>query len=102
MASDKHSYKHRYHPFFPIAHVTSLDQANIRSTASNEPHLLTALLTIASKDDPSLVTLHEKLVSYMQELISTVIWTGSGDLQAVEGKSRIWSTLWMMFYSQRR
>jgi len=83
---NRHSYKHRYHPFFPIAHVASLDPANIRSIASDEPHLLTALLTVASKDDPDLATLHEKLVSYMQELISTVIWTGTGDLQTVEGE----------------
>lgn len=36
-------------PYFPIVPVATLDAANLPKTARDEPHLLTAVLVIASR-----------------------------------------------------
>lgn len=51
---------------------------------NNEPHLLTAILTVASKNDSGFVDAHQTLCVHMQNLISNLIWTGSGHLETVE------------------
>ena len=43
-------YRQHYHPYFSIAPPSTLDTTNLVNTAKDEPHLLTAMLVIASKD----------------------------------------------------
>jgi hypothetical protein len=50
----------------------------------NEPHLLTAILTVASKNELSFAALHAALSGHMESLISSLIYTGSISVGAVE------------------
>jgi len=77
-------YRENYHSFFPIANEQILDPKNIFSIAHEEPHLLTAILTIASKDDPEYSTIHSAVSDHMQRLVSALVYTGPADVEAVE------------------
>lgn len=52
--------------------------------AQEEPHLLTAILTIASKDDPECSSIHSALSDHMQRLVSALVYTGPAEVEAVE------------------
>lgn len=45
-------YEDKYHQFFPIANPAAMDFQNLHTIAAKEPHLLAAILTVASKDQP--------------------------------------------------
>lgn len=77
-------YRDSYHSFFPIANEQILDPKNIFSKAHEEPHLLTAILTIASKDDPEYSTIHSAVSDHMQRLVSALVYTGPAGVEAVE------------------
>lgn len=65
-------YATKYHPFMPIAPASALSVKNLRATILAEPFLLTAILTVATKDKDDLHTLHQKLWIHMQNLIVEV------------------------------
>ncbi|KAM3413711.1 hypothetical protein BST61_g10402 [Cercospora zeina] len=44
-------YEDKYHPFFPLANPAAMDPSNLPTIAAKEPHLLAAILTVASKDE---------------------------------------------------
>lgn len=52
-------YEDRYHPFFPIANPVVFDPDQLHHLALKEPHLLTAICTVASKDDKDWWQIHE-------------------------------------------
>ncbi|GAB7354482.1 hypothetical protein MBLNU459_g4954t2 [Dothideomycetes sp. NU459] len=77
-------YHRLYHPYFAIVPPSTLDPRNLPVTAQQEPHLLTAILVIASKD-----LLEESQVfivcsEYMQSLVSALAAGGPGGVEAVE------------------
>jgi hypothetical protein len=77
-------YRQLYHPYFSIAPPSTLDSTNLVKTAKNEPHLLTAMLVIASKDlleEPQIFTACSE---HMQSLVSVLAAGGPGGVEAVE------------------
>ncbi|KAI6849729.1 hypothetical protein KC332_g957 [Hortaea werneckii] len=62
-------YAERYHPLMPVVPQHVLSAKNLQHTAAEECFLLTAVLTIASKDRPELGALHNQIWAYMQQLI---------------------------------
>ena len=63
------SYAERYHPLMPVVPQHVLSAKNLQQTVAEECFLLTAVLTIASKDRPELGALHNQIWAYMQQLI---------------------------------
>ncbi|KAK2052732.1 hypothetical protein LY76DRAFT_526070, partial [Colletotrichum caudatum] len=80
------SYIQHFHPFFPVADKCILNHspATISHQIESEPHLLTAIFTVTSKDEPSLSRVHEACSRYMETLISKLIYKGSTTVGAVE------------------
>ncbi|KAL2823409.1 hypothetical protein BDW59DRAFT_180690 [Aspergillus cavernicola] len=77
-------YAEHFHPYLPLVprkyfHHTALD-----TFATNEKHLLTAVLTIASKDLVERPEIHEYCSKYMHELISGIAAGADCDVEAVE------------------
>ncbi|KAM4064424.1 fungal zn(2)-Cys(6) binuclear cluster domain-containing protein [Hirsutella rhossiliensis] len=77
-------YHDKYHPFFPIAYSSIFDGRPVSEWADKEPHLLTAILTVASKDDPSWSRVYEACSQYMESLVSKLIYAGSTNIGSVE------------------
>lgn len=77
-------YRHYYHPYFPIVPANSLDASNLSTTARDEPHLLTAVLVIASKDLLDEPNLFSACCEHMQSLVSALAAGGRGGVEAVE------------------
>ncbi|CAK7216595.1 hypothetical protein SCUCBS95973_002860 [Sporothrix curviconia] len=77
-------YHEHYHPFFPVADGRVFDGRGIDRLAQTEPHLLTSILTVASKDDPAWHRVHEACASHMDTLVSRLISRGSTSVGAVE------------------
>lgn len=78
------TYKHYYHPYFPIVPSAVLDATNLLATARDEPVLLTAVLVIASRDlvdDPSIFT---SCTEHMRSLVSDLSAGGPCGVSAVE------------------
>ncbi|KAK1593955.1 fungal-specific transcription factor domain-containing protein [Colletotrichum navitas] len=80
------TYIEHFHPFFPVADkcILSHSPATISRQIESEPHLLTAIFTVTSKDEPSLSRVHEACSRYMETLISKLIYKGSTTVGAVE------------------
>ena len=78
------SYHEHYHPFFPVADKRIFDGRDLPSLAQAEPHLLTSIFTVASKDDPAWHRVHEACASHMDTLVSHLITRGSSCVGAVE------------------
>lgn len=76
-------YHDKYHPFFPIAY-SIFDGRPLSEWAEKEPHLLTAILTVASKDDPSWSRVCEACSQHMESLVSKLIHVGSTNIGSVE------------------
>lgn len=66
----------------PVVPSHVLTVKNAQQTAIEEPFLLTAILTIATKDRPELDALHNQIWTYMQQLILHVA-LGSGSTRHV-------------------
>ncbi|KJR88116.1 C6 transcription factor [Sporothrix schenckii 1099-18] len=77
-------YHEHYHPFFPVADKRVFDGRSIASLVEAEPHLLTSIFTVASKDDPAWHGVHEACASHMDNLVSRLISRGSSSVGAVE------------------
>ncbi|KAK5163189.1 hypothetical protein LTR04_002691 [Oleoguttula sp. CCFEE 6159] len=77
-------YETCYHTFFPLANQAIFDTRNLPMIAKTEPHLLAAILTVASKDDAAWWQVHEACSLHMQQLVSALVYSGSGGVEAVE------------------
>ncbi|OHE90915.1 fungal specific transcription factor [Colletotrichum orchidophilum] len=79
-------YIDHFHPYFPVADKCILTHtpATVSSLIDSEPHLVTAIFTVASKDEPSMSRVHEACSRYMETLISKLIYKGSTTVGAVE------------------
>lgn len=73
-----------YHPYFPIAPRKSLQPAFLHETSRDEPHLLTAMITVAAKDIPDGDETLQACSRYMYELVSEISAGKRRDVQAVE------------------
>jgi len=67
------SYLVHYHPFVPLAPKGILSSPHIDAIAAKESFVLTAILTIASKDDLSLDEIHKVCWEYMKKLLLDVL-----------------------------
>ncbi|KAF2759045.1 hypothetical protein EJ05DRAFT_509914 [Pseudovirgaria hyperparasitica] len=77
-------YYENYHPYYPLAPIDSLNVSRLVEVAANEPHLLTAVLVIASKDLVDQPNIYEACARYMKSLVSDLAAGGDGGLEAVE------------------
>lgn len=62
----------------------SIFEGHIAEWIDKEPHLLTAILTVASKDDPSWYRAHEACSKHMEGLLSQLIYGSVATVGAVE------------------
>ncbi|EEH15913.1 hypothetical protein PABG_06000 [Paracoccidioides brasiliensis Pb03] len=77
-------YAENFHPYLPLVPRKYFDPAALESFASQEKHLLTAVLTIASKDLVDTPQVHDTCSQYMHELISGIAAGIDCDVEAVE------------------
>ncbi|TKX20760.1 fungal specific transcription factor domain-containing protein 54 [Elsinoe australis] len=84
LASLLDRYHTYYHPYYPLIQRESLNPANLARTAQEEPHLLTAVLVIASKDLVDEPNIFKTCSEHMQALVSALAAGGAGGVEAVE------------------
>ncbi|KAG5972934.1 hypothetical protein E4U55_000691 [Claviceps digitariae] len=77
-------YHEKFHPFFPVAHAKIFETSSTVEWAEKEPHLLTAVLTVASKDDPAWFRVYDACSRYIESFMSTLIYAGSTSIGSVE------------------
>lgn len=77
-------YAENFHPYLPLVPRKYFDRSALDAFANNEKHLLTAVLTIASKDLAERPEIHEYCSKYMHELISGIAAGADCDVEAVE------------------
>ncbi|KAL7940165.1 hypothetical protein V8C42DRAFT_338331 [Trichoderma barbatum] len=78
-------YHEKFHPFFPVAHSSIFEEGAISEwAAAKEPHLLTAILTVASKDDPSWFRIYDSCSRHIETFMSNLIYAGSTSVGSVE------------------
>lgn len=77
-------YAENFHPYLPLVPRKYFDRSALDAFAANEEHLLTAVLTIASKDLVDRPDIHEYCSKYMHELISGIAAGADCDVEAVE------------------
>ena len=77
-------YAEHYHPYLPLVPRKYFDSAQLDAFALNDKHLLTAVLTIASKDLPEESQAHLCCSRYMHDLISGIAAGHECDVEAVE------------------
>lgn len=58
-ALTNNSYRFKYHHFYSVVPPFMLESENVAVNSVNEPYLLAAICTIASKDEPSWWDTHE-------------------------------------------
>lgn len=77
-------YAENFHPYLPLVPRRYFERSTLDDFANNEKHLLTAVLTIASKDLVDRPEIHEYCSKYMHELISGIAAGADCDVEAVE------------------
>jgi hypothetical protein len=77
----RHSYEEFFHPYFPIIPRETFDRNRLTWLSRHEPHLFSAILTIASKDNERI---HQVCYDHMQQLISMILAGADADVEAVE------------------
>ncbi|KAJ5577389.1 uncharacterized protein N7459_006353 [Penicillium hispanicum] len=77
-------YAENFHPYLPLVPQKYFEHSSLDEFARNEKHLLTAVLTIASKDLVDRPEIHEYCSKYMHELISGIAAGADCDVEAVE------------------
>ncbi|KAF4469282.1 hypothetical protein FALBO_3820, partial [Fusarium albosuccineum] len=77
-------YRDNFHVFYPIAHSAIFDCSRISESMETEPYLITAILAVATKDDPTWSRAHDACARHMENHISKLIYTGSTTVGAVE------------------
>lgn len=75
------SYEEFFHPYFPIIPRNTFDRMRLPWLSRHEPHLFSAILTIASKDNERV---HQVCYDHMQELISMILAGADANVEAVE------------------
>jgi hypothetical protein len=75
------SYEEFFHPYFPIIPRETFDRTRLPWLSRREPHLFSAILTIASKDNESV---HQVCYDHMQQLVSMILAGADVDVEAVE------------------
>lgn len=74
-------FEQHYHPYFPIVPREAFNQAKIPWLSKEEPHLFSAILTVASKYDEAI---HKICYEHMQHLVSMILAGADADVEAVE------------------
>ncbi|KAL4871211.1 hypothetical protein BDV12DRAFT_183870 [Aspergillus spectabilis] len=77
-------YAEHFHPYLPLVPRKYFHRTALDAFANNEKHLLTAVLTISSKDLVERPEIHEYCSKYMHELISGIAAGADCDVEAVE------------------
>ncbi|TWU77753.1 hypothetical protein ED733_008599 [Metarhizium rileyi] len=77
-------YHEKFHPFFPVAYANIFGDGPILQWAEKEPHLLTAILTVASQDDPTWFRVYDACSRHIETWLSTLIYAGSNSVGSVE------------------
>ncbi|KAJ9271226.1 transcriptional regulator family: Fungal Specific TF [Paecilomyces variotii] len=77
-------YAEHFHPYFPLVPRRYFDRNALGTFATKEKHLLTAVLTIATKDLVERPDIHEHCSQYMHELISGIAAGADCGVEAVE------------------
>ncbi|RMZ92141.1 hypothetical protein DV736_g629, partial [Chaetothyriales sp. CBS 134916] len=77
-------YLEHYHPYLPLVPRKWYDPDRLDAFAVSDKHLLTAVLTIASKDLVDQPNLHASCSRYMHDLISGIAAGHDCDVEAVE------------------
>lgn len=77
-------YAEHYHPYLPLVPRKYFDPAQLDLFAVNDKHLLTAVLTIASKDLVDRPNIHICCSRYMHDLISGIAAGHDCEVEAVE------------------
>ncbi|KAJ5331568.1 hypothetical protein N7476_001351 [Penicillium atrosanguineum] len=77
-------YAENFHPYLPLVPRRYFERTALDDFANNEKYLLTAVLTIASKDLVDRPEIHEYCSKYMHELISGIAAGADCDVEAVE------------------
>ncbi len=77
-------FKQFYHPYLPIAPRKCFEADSLQFMAAQEPHLLTAIITVASRDLPQGEDVLRICSSYMHQLVSEIIAGKKCDVEAVE------------------
>ena len=77
-------YAQHYHPYLPLVPRKYFDPALLDTFAVNDKHLLTAVLTIASKDLIDQANVHSCCSRYMHDLISGIAAGYDCEVEAVE------------------
>ncbi|PMD30115.1 hypothetical protein L207DRAFT_520500 [Hyaloscypha variabilis F] len=75
------SYEELFHPFFPIIPQQTFDRTRLPWLSRHEPHLFSAILTVASKDNERV---HQICYDHMQQLISNILAGADANVEAVE------------------
>ncbi|QDS76995.1 hypothetical protein FKW77_005947 [Venturia effusa] len=77
-------YHERYHAYFPVACKDVFNGADVLLHLEHEPHLLTAILIVVTKDESTWSAVHEACSRHMELLISKLMFSGSMSVGAVE------------------
>jgi hypothetical protein len=77
-------FKEYYHPYLPIAPRRCFQPESLQYLASHEPHLLTAMITVAARDLPQAEGILHSCSGYMHQLVSEIIAGKKCDVEAVE------------------
>ncbi|KAK9239690.1 transcription factor [Lipomyces kononenkoae] len=77
-------YAQNFHSYFPLVPRKYFEQNALDAFASNSKHLLTAVLTIASKDLVDKPETHKHCSVYMRELVSDIAAGAECGVEAVE------------------
>jgi hypothetical protein len=77
-------YQQQYHPYYPLAPAHMFDNSRLADIVKSEPHLLTALLLVASKDLVDEPHIYQACMEHMKSLVSDLAAGGDADIEAVE------------------
>lgn len=75
------TYEEFFHPFFPIIPRETFDRTRLPWLSRREPHLFSAILTVASKDNERV---HQICYDHMQQLVSDILAGADANVEAVE------------------
>ncbi|KAF1840090.1 uncharacterized protein K460DRAFT_322422 [Cucurbitaria berberidis CBS 394.84] len=77
-------FQQQYHPYYPLAPAHAFETSKLADMVKKEPHLLTAILLIASKDLVDEPHIYEACSEHMKSLVSDLAAGGDADIEAVE------------------
>lgn len=77
-------YQQNYHPYYPLAPTQTFDTTRLAETVKREPHLITAILVISSKDLVEEPRIYESCSEHMKSLVSDLAAGGDAGVEAVE------------------